>query len=76
MPEALDPLPLLAALHERGIEYIVVGGFAHPPAFYYWKSHDKFTLGSRRLVKAGTWELGGSCGSFGLGWEGCMSWKG
>jgi hypothetical protein len=28
MPEALDPLPLLRALHERGIEHIVVGGFA------------------------------------------------
>jgi len=28
MPEALDPLPLLRALHERGIAYIVVGGFA------------------------------------------------
>ncbi len=28
MPEALDPLPLLSALHERGIEHIVVGGFA------------------------------------------------
>jgi hypothetical protein len=26
--EALDPLPLLAALHERGIEHIIVGGFA------------------------------------------------
>jgi hypothetical protein len=28
MPDALDPLPLLRALHERDIEYIVVGGFA------------------------------------------------
>jgi predicted nucleotidyltransferase len=28
MPGALDPLPLLRALHERGIEHIVVGGFA------------------------------------------------
>lgn len=28
MPEALDPFPLLRALHERGVEYIVVGGFA------------------------------------------------
>lgn len=28
MPEALDPLPLLRALHERGVEYVVVGGFA------------------------------------------------
>jgi hypothetical protein len=28
MPEALDPLPLLRALDERGIEHIVVGGFA------------------------------------------------
>lgn len=29
MPDAaLDPLPLLTALHERGIEHIVVGGFA------------------------------------------------
>ena len=28
MPEALDPLPLLRALHEHGIEHIVVGGFA------------------------------------------------
>jgi predicted nucleotidyltransferase len=28
MPEALDPFPLLRALHERGIAYIVVGGFA------------------------------------------------
>jgi hypothetical protein len=28
MPEALDPLPLLRTLHERGIEHIVVGGFA------------------------------------------------
>lgn len=28
MPEALDPFPLLRALHEHGVEYIVVGGFA------------------------------------------------
>jgi hypothetical protein len=28
MPDALDPLPLLRALHEREIEYIVLGGFA------------------------------------------------
>jgi hypothetical protein len=28
MHEALDPLPLLRALHERGIEHIIVGGFA------------------------------------------------
>jgi hypothetical protein len=28
MPEALDPFPLLQALYERGIEHIVVGGFA------------------------------------------------
>jgi hypothetical protein len=28
MSEALDPLSLLRALHERGIEHIVVGGFA------------------------------------------------
>jgi hypothetical protein len=28
MPDALDPLPLLRALHERAIEHIVVGGFA------------------------------------------------
>lgn len=28
MLEALDPLPLLRALHERGVEYVVVGGFA------------------------------------------------
>jgi hypothetical protein len=28
MPDALDPLPLLRALHEHGIEHIVVGGFA------------------------------------------------
>jgi hypothetical protein len=28
MPDALDPLPLLRTLHERGIEHIVVGGFA------------------------------------------------
>jgi predicted nucleotidyltransferase len=28
MPGALDPLPLLRDLHERGIEHIVVGGFA------------------------------------------------
>jgi hypothetical protein len=28
MPDALDPLPLLRALHERGVEHIVVGGFA------------------------------------------------
>jgi hypothetical protein len=28
MPDALDPLPLLRALHERRIEHIVVGGFA------------------------------------------------
>jgi hypothetical protein len=28
MPDALDPLPLLRALHEHGVEYIVVGGFA------------------------------------------------
>jgi hypothetical protein len=28
MPGALDPLPLLRALHERGIEHIVGGGFA------------------------------------------------
>jgi hypothetical protein len=28
MPEALDPLPLLRALHERGVDHIVIGGFA------------------------------------------------
>jgi hypothetical protein len=28
MPDALDPVPLLRALHERGIEHIVGGGFA------------------------------------------------
>ena len=28
MSEALDPFPLLRALYERGIEHIVVGGFA------------------------------------------------
>jgi hypothetical protein len=28
MSDALDPLPLLRALYERGIEHIVVGGFA------------------------------------------------
>lgn len=28
MPDALDPLPLLRALHERRIDHIVVGGFA------------------------------------------------
>jgi hypothetical protein len=28
MPDALDPTPLLRALHERGIDHIVVGGFA------------------------------------------------
>jgi hypothetical protein len=28
MSEALDPFPLLRALRERGIEHIVVGGFA------------------------------------------------
>jgi hypothetical protein len=28
MPEALDPLPLLRALHKRRIEHIIVGGFA------------------------------------------------
>lgn len=28
MSEALDPFPLLRALHKRGVEHIVVGGFA------------------------------------------------
>ena len=28
MPDALDPLPLLRYLHERGVEHIVIGGFA------------------------------------------------
>ncbi len=28
MSDALDPLPLLRALHKRGVEHIVVGGFA------------------------------------------------
>lgn len=28
MSEALDPLPLLRFLHERGVEHIVIGGFA------------------------------------------------
>jgi hypothetical protein len=28
MPDALDPLPLLRALHERGVAHIIVGGFA------------------------------------------------
>lgn len=28
MQEALDPIPLLKALHEQGVEHIVVGGFA------------------------------------------------
>jgi hypothetical protein len=28
MPEALDPIPLLRFLHERGVEHVVIGGFA------------------------------------------------
>ena len=28
MPDVLDPTPLLRFLHERGIEHVVVGGFA------------------------------------------------
>lgn len=28
MTKALDPLPLLRFLHERGVEHIVIGGFA------------------------------------------------
>jgi hypothetical protein len=28
MPEALDPLPLLRFLHERGVEHIIIGGVA------------------------------------------------
>jgi nicotinamidase-related amidase len=28
MSDVLDPLPLLRTLHERGIEHIVIGGFA------------------------------------------------
>jgi hypothetical protein len=28
MPEALDPLPLLRFLYERGVEHIVIGGVA------------------------------------------------
>jgi hypothetical protein len=28
MPDALDPLPLLRAMHERGVAHIIVGGFA------------------------------------------------
>lgn len=28
MPDALDPLPLLRYLSERGVEHIVIGGFA------------------------------------------------
>ena len=28
MPEALDPLPLLRFLHERGVEHVVIDGFA------------------------------------------------
>lgn len=28
MPDALDPLPLLRALRERGVEHVVIGGFA------------------------------------------------
>lgn len=28
MSEALDPLPLLRFLHQRGVEHIVIGGFA------------------------------------------------
>lgn len=28
MPNVLDPVPLLGLLHERGIEHIIVGGFA------------------------------------------------
>ncbi len=28
MPNALDPLPLLRHLHERGVEHIIIGGFA------------------------------------------------
>jgi hypothetical protein len=28
MSDALDPVPLLRCLHERGVEHIVIGGFA------------------------------------------------
>lgn len=28
MSGALDPVPLLRLLHERGIEHIIIGGFA------------------------------------------------
>jgi hypothetical protein len=28
VPEALDPLPLLRCLSERGVEHIIIGGFA------------------------------------------------
>jgi hypothetical protein len=28
MPAALDPLPLLGFLHERGVEHVVIGGVA------------------------------------------------
>lgn len=28
MPEALDPLPLLRSLYERGVEHIIIGGVA------------------------------------------------
>ncbi len=28
MPDALDPVPLLRHLSERGVEHIVIGGFA------------------------------------------------
>jgi hypothetical protein len=28
MSDALDPVPLLRYLHEHGVEYVVLGGFA------------------------------------------------
>jgi hypothetical protein len=45
MSEALDPFPLLRALYERGIEHIVIGGFAVVAHGYMRTSKDLEHLG-------------------------------
>jgi predicted nucleotidyltransferase len=40
MPDALDPVPLLKYLHERGVEHVVIGGLAVSAHGYVRPSKD------------------------------------
>jgi hypothetical protein len=44
MPDALDPIPLLRHLSERGVEHIVIGGFAVNAHGYVRASKDLDTV--------------------------------